>query len=37
MLARDKSKANTGSYEEFSHVLEILEIIPYQETDNLMA
>jgi hypothetical protein len=34
MIARDKFKANTGIYEGFLHVTEVLQLTPYQETDN---
>jgi hypothetical protein len=30
MIARDKFKAKTGSYEGFSHVTEVLQITSYQ-------
>jgi hypothetical protein len=37
MIVRDKFKAKTGSYEGFSHVTEVLQITPYQETDHPMV
>jgi hypothetical protein len=37
MIARNKCKAKTGSYEGFSHVRGALQITSYQETDNSMV
>jgi hypothetical protein len=37
MIARDKFKAKTGSYEGFSHMSEVLQITSYQETKNSMV
>jgi hypothetical protein len=37
MIARDKFKDKTGSYEGFLDVIEVLQPTSYQETDNSMV
>jgi hypothetical protein len=34
MIARDKFKAKTGSYEGFLHMTKLLQLTSYQEMDN---
>jgi hypothetical protein len=34
MIARDKFKAKIGSYKGLSHMMEVLQITSYKETDN---